>query len=214
MLSAILNDLNGEYKGSYEVYGAGSANEAMEMIDLLEADGREIAMFLADQRMPKVSGVQFLSRIRARYPNSMRAILTGYADKENAIEAINLAGVQNYFVKPWNDHKDRIFKAINAMLLEFTTGRMNRIELKSAQESINNIFKITLMSEMRDEKLRGHSIRVAIYSHFIGSRNGLQGDALTELCEHALIHDVGMVASPPLKYITNPHSPRGRVLEP
>lgn len=204
VLDAIVNDLREEYGRSYDVEGAISAAEAIEMVNLLEGAGREIALYIADQRMPDVGGVEFLAQVKDKWPTAKRAILTGYADKENAIEAINKARVYNYFVKPWESHKKDIFRAIDKLLLEYANDRIIGMQLASAQASINNIFKIALMSEQRDDKLRGHSIRVAIYSHYFGKNRGLQNHELVEICEHAFIHDIGLIAVPTMKFKNNP----------
>ncbi len=201
VLDAIVYDLQTEYRSSYDIEGASSAEEALSMFKILKKRNREIALFIADQRMPEVSGVEFLEKAYDYFPNSKRVILTGYADKENAINSINRAKVNGYFVKPWADNKNEIFRSIDKMLLEYTTSRMNRIEL---EVSIHNIFKIALLSEQRSDKFRGHSIRVAIFAHYIGKQLRLNTKNMIELCENAFIHDIGMLVSPPLKEKKDP----------
>jgi len=214
VLDAIVNDLREEYGDNYDIEGAKSADEGMAMIEVLKQESREIALVIADQRMPGIEGVEFLSEVKDNYPDARRALLTGYADKKNAIDSINKAGVHNYFVKPWARFKDEIYRAIDKLLLDFTVSRMEKIELVSAKQSIQNIFKLALLSEQRDKKIRGHSIRVAIYSYYIGKQRNLSEEQLLELCEHAFIHDIGMIGTGSMKFKNNPGKLEDEYLNP
>lgn len=188
VLEAILNDIHNEFHPRYDVVGAGSAKEARDMIEILEENKKEVALFIVDQRMPETDGVSFLAEMRQRFPYARRVILTAYSDKENTIQAINKAGVHNYFVKPWEDFKYLIYLDINRLLLKYSDACIERITLHAARESVKNIFRIALMSESGR-----HAVRVAIYAHQIGARLGMGEQQLTELCEQAFVHDIGLI---------------------
>lgn len=188
VLEAILNDIHDEFHPRYDVVGAASAQEARDMIEILEENKKEVALFIVDQRMPETDGVSFLAEMRQRFPHARRVILTGYSDKENTIQAINKAGVHNYFIKPWEDFKHLIYRDINCLLLEYSDACIERVTLRAAQESIKNIFRIALMCEYGQ-----HAIRVAIYAHQIGAQLGMGEQQLTELSEQAFVHDIGLI---------------------
>lgn len=85
---------------SYEVLTFVSPEEALDAL----ADAR-VQVVMADFMMPGMDGISFLKEARETQPEATRILLTGYADKENAIRAINEAGLYHYLEKPWdNDH--------------------------------------------------------------------------------------------------------------
>ena len=78
------------------------ANGGLEALELLEHEG-EVAVIISDQRMPIMSGTEFLSQMAVKYPDTMRIILTGYTDVEDLVEAINTCKVFKYVTKPWDE---------------------------------------------------------------------------------------------------------------
>ena len=83
----------------YRIITANSGSEALTMID----GGEKPAVIVSDQRMPEMSGAEFLSQAKERLPDSIRMVLTGYADINAAVDAINRGGIYRYILKPWND---------------------------------------------------------------------------------------------------------------
>ena len=79
-----------------------------------------IALFLADQRMPEMSGVEFLDQARAIFPEAKRALLTAYADTDAAIRAINDVHLDYYLMKPWNPPETQLYPVLSDLL---KTGR-------------------------------------------------------------------------------------------
>ncbi|MBT6499063.1 MAG: response regulator, partial [Deltaproteobacteria bacterium] len=77
---------------------AESGQEALKILD-----SEEIDLIISDQRMPEMSGVEFLSQARIRKPAAIRIMLSGYADMNAALDAINEAGIYKFLVKPWDD---------------------------------------------------------------------------------------------------------------
>ncbi|MCJ7602313.1 MAG: response regulator, partial [Desulfobulbaceae bacterium] len=89
---------------NYHVLTAGNGQEAL---DLLNA-GEKPAVIISDQRMPGMGGAEFLARAREILPESIRMVLTGYADINAAMEAINRGGIYRYILKPWDDEELRL----------------------------------------------------------------------------------------------------------
>lgn len=87
-----------ELETSYRVLTFNSPIDALEA-----ADDEPLSVVVADFMMPDMDGITFLRQLREKDPQATRILLTGYADKENAIRAINEAGLYYYLEKPWNN---------------------------------------------------------------------------------------------------------------
>jgi thioredoxin reductase (NADPH) len=116
VLSAVERDLRARYGGDYRVLGASSGDEALELLRDLRLRDDPVALLLADQRMPGMTGVELLQRSRELFPDAKRALLTAYADTEAAIRAINDAGVELYLLKPWHPPEERLYPVLDDLL--------------------------------------------------------------------------------------------------
>jgi len=104
---AILETMTFTFEGEYEVFASTDARRALEILD----EKAPIAVVLTDQRMPNMSGVEFLAEASRRHPNTVRMVLTGFADLEAILEAINDGHVYAYITKPWEpDHLKQLMK--------------------------------------------------------------------------------------------------------
>src|SRR5437667_4952448 len=101
VLRAVERDLRRHYGDRYKVISADSGVSALEATKQLKLRNEPIALFLVDQRMPRMSGVEFLEKAIELYPDAKRALLTAYADTDAAIRAINNAHIDHYLMKPW-----------------------------------------------------------------------------------------------------------------
>jgi signal transduction histidine kinase/class 3 adenylate cyclase/ActR/RegA family two-component response regulator len=90
------------FRTFYRDYEVLRANSGLEALELLDREG-EVAVIISDQRMPIMSGTEFLSQMAVKYPDTMRIILTGYTDVEDLVEAINTCKVFKYVTKPWDE---------------------------------------------------------------------------------------------------------------
>lgn len=88
---------------NYSILTALSGEEA-----LLKLKNNEIDLVITDQRMPGMSGLEFLKKVQLEYPETLTIMLTAYGDIETAIEAINEAGVYKFILKPWNEAELRL----------------------------------------------------------------------------------------------------------
>jgi thioredoxin reductase (NADPH) len=121
VLAAIERDLKIQYRQRYRIIGAGSASEAVDTVQQLKKRGDSIALFLVDQRMPGMTGTQFLSEARKLYPEAARVLLTAYADTEAAISAINDVGAHHYLMKPWDPPEQRLYPVLDDLLAEWSS---------------------------------------------------------------------------------------------
>ena len=116
VLRAIDRDLRQEYGARYRVLRADSGASALDTLRQLTLRGEMIALFLVDQRMPRMSGVEFLEQAIVDYPDAKRVLLTAYADTDAAIRAINAVKLDYYLLKPWDPPEEQLYPIINDLL--------------------------------------------------------------------------------------------------
>src|SRR6201981_2431019 len=116
VLRAIERDLRSQYGAEHRVLGSDSPESALDILKQLKVRNDSVALLLADQRMPKMDGVQFLQQAMRIYPDAKRALLTAYADTSAAISAINDAGINYFFLKPWDPPTERLYPQMDDML--------------------------------------------------------------------------------------------------
>src|SRR5271163_3321142 len=121
VLRAIERDLRSHYSEHYRVMRANSPTVALDTLRELKARNNPVALLLADQRMPHIDGVDFLSKAMDIHPQAKRALLTAYADTSAAIEAINTARVHSYLMKPWDPPEEKLYPALDDLLNDWTS---------------------------------------------------------------------------------------------
>ena len=113
---AVERDLRARYGADYRLLTAASGAEALDVLKRLRLRDDQVALILADQRMPDVSGVELLEQSVGLYPDARRVLLTAYADTEAAIRAINRARVDHYLLKPWDPPTERLYPVLDDLL--------------------------------------------------------------------------------------------------
>jgi thioredoxin reductase (NADPH) len=116
VLEMVVQDLRRQYGANYRIQRAASGQAALDTCDQLKKRGDVVALFLSDQRMPGMTGVEFLEKAMELYPEAKRALLTAYADTEAAIQAINTAKINYYLTKPWDPPEERLYPILNDLL--------------------------------------------------------------------------------------------------
>jgi thioredoxin reductase (NADPH) len=116
VLQAIARDLRSQYGARFRVVRADSGQSAVEVVQQLKLRNEPIALFLVDQRMPQMSGVEFLEQALPIFPQAKRALLTAYADTDAAIQAINSTQIDYYLLKPWDPPQERLFPVLDDLL--------------------------------------------------------------------------------------------------
>lgn len=116
VLRAVERDLRRHYGDRYRVISADSGTSALEGVKQLKLRNDPIALFLVDQRMPRMSGVEFLEKAIELYPDAKRALLTAYADTDAAIRAINSVHIDHYLMKPWDPPEERLYGVVDDLL--------------------------------------------------------------------------------------------------
>jgi thioredoxin reductase (NADPH) len=116
VLRAIERDLRSKYGAEYRVIGSDSPEGALDLLKQLKVRNDSVALLLADQRMPRMDGIEFLQEGMRIFPDAKRALLTAYADTTAAISAINQANINYFFLKPWDPPTEHLYPQLDDLL--------------------------------------------------------------------------------------------------
>jgi thioredoxin reductase (NADPH) len=116
VLNAVARDLQARYQKEHRIVKAISGAEALETVRELKRRGTPVALFVVDQRMPGMSGVEFLEQAIKLYPEAKRVLLTAYADTAAAIASINTIDLDYYLMKPWDPPEERLYPVLDDLL--------------------------------------------------------------------------------------------------
>ena len=116
VLSAVERDLKRQFRAEYRIMKAGSGKEALDVLRKLKERNDAVALLLADQRMPGMSGTEVLAEARGLYPDARKVLLTAYADTEAAIDSINTIGLDFYLMKPWDPPEEHLYPVLEDLL--------------------------------------------------------------------------------------------------
>jgi len=119
VLNAIERDLRQYYRSDYRIVKAGSGAEALKAVQEFKKRNAPIALFLVDQRMPEMSGTEFLTEAVKYYPEARKVLLTAYADTEAAITSINVIGLDHYLMKPWDPPEEHLYPILDDLLSDW-----------------------------------------------------------------------------------------------
>jgi putative two-component system response regulator len=157
-----------------------SADEALDIIRK-----HEIAVLVSDNHMPGMKGIDLLSRVKVLSPDTVKILMTGFADLETVLDAINRVEVFRFIVKPWE----------NSQLVGLVEDALERFRLiKSILRGDENMMRSLVHAlELKDPYTRGHSERVAGYALMIAERLDLPEEALTSLRYGSWLHDCGKI---------------------
>ena len=131
-----------------------TALNAFEAMDILK--NNSVSVIVSDNRMPGMTGIELLQNAKKISPDSVRILITAYADMKSAIDAINEGEVYKFITKPWNDHdlKEIVFNAIHRHDVIKSFRRADEATLLSLAQTV----------ELKDPYTRGHCDRVANYA--------------------------------------------------
>nr|WP_321512896.1 HD domain-containing phosphohydrolase [uncultured Pseudodesulfovibrio sp.] len=177
----------------FQVYTAQGGRAALKT---LETEG-PFAVVISDIKMPSMSGIDLLSIIREKYPDTIRMVLTGYADLDLAINAINRGDIFRFMTKPC-DNKDLI-ATIHAGITQFNMIEATReyAIVKRLQKGLEGTLRaFTKLVEFRDPYTAGHMDRVAKIATGIAEHLKLERDQIEALRLASLVHDIGKIAVP------------------
>lgn len=117
--AAIARDLRARYGAEHRILRASSGAEALDLVARLVLRGQPLALVASDQRMPGMTGIELLARVRLDVPDAKLLLLTAYADTDVAISAINDIGLDHYLLKPWDPPEDRLYPVVDDLLSDW-----------------------------------------------------------------------------------------------
>src|SRR5512139_3889682 len=116
VLNSVERDLRAHYGHEYRIIPIDNGKTALEYLKRLEQRNETVALFLVDQRMPEMTGVEFLAEAIQFYPQARRVLLTAYADIQAAIDSINEVGLNYYLMKPWHPPEEKLYPVLDELL--------------------------------------------------------------------------------------------------
>ncbi|MEO0373648.1 MAG: FAD-dependent oxidoreductase [Cyanobacteria bacterium P01_A01_bin.17] len=119
VLQAIARDLRKQYGDRFRITRADSGATALDVVQQLKLRGDTVALFLVDQRMPEMNGVEFLEQASEIFPAAKRALLTAYADTNAAIDSINKAQLDYYLLKPWDPPEEKLYPVLDDLIRDW-----------------------------------------------------------------------------------------------
>ncbi len=119
VLNAVGRDLRAHFRNDYRIMAAGTGKDALQALAQLKERATPVAMFLVDQRMPEMSGVEFLGEAMKLFPDARKVLLTAYADTEAAIASINSVGLDYYLMKPWDPPEQHLYPVLDDLLSDW-----------------------------------------------------------------------------------------------
>jgi thioredoxin reductase (NADPH) len=122
VLAAVARDLRRGFGERFRILRAGSGADALEILRESRARGDQVAMLIADQRMPGMPGTQYLVEARKVVPDAKRVLLTAYADTDAAIAAINDVALDYYLLKPWDPPEEQLYPVVEDLLTTWESG--------------------------------------------------------------------------------------------
>jgi thioredoxin reductase (NADPH) len=117
---AVARDLRRKYGEGYRIVRAESGPQALEALKEITLRGEQVAVLLADYRMPQMSGIEFLEQAMDLFPLARRVLLTAYADTDAAIQAINVVDLDHYLLKPWDPPEEKLYPVVDSLLAAWT----------------------------------------------------------------------------------------------
>ncbi|MDO8209526.1 FAD-dependent oxidoreductase [Conexibacter sp. CPCC 206217] len=122
VLAAVARDLRRGFGERFRIMRTSSGSEALEVLAQLRTRGDQVALLVADQRMPGMEGTEYLTQARELVPDAKRVLLTAYADTEAAIAAINEVALDYYLMKPWDPPEEQFFPVLEDLLTTWESG--------------------------------------------------------------------------------------------
>jgi thioredoxin reductase (NADPH) len=122
VLETVVQDLRRKYGKDYRILRAASGQAALDVSQQLKERGDVVALFLSDQRMPGMTGVDFLEKVIPVFPEAKRVLLTAYTDTEAAIRAINSARIHYYLTKPWDPPEEKLYPVLDDLIAAWSEG--------------------------------------------------------------------------------------------
>jgi len=162
------------------------AASAAEALDLMRYN--TCAVIVSDNQMPGESGIEFLVKVRQQAPDTVRVMMTAYADLGTALNAINQCEAYRFVVKPWDNQE--LVELVDSCVLRYSLLQSLRMKDEAIYRSLAQAI------ELKDHYTRGHCDRVVEYALVLAKKMGFAGESLGHLEHGAMLHDCGKIGVP------------------
>jgi putative two-component system response regulator len=195
--TANLRILQRLFAGSFEVFSAASGEDGLKVLS-----AHDVALIISDQRMPGMTGVDFLKKAAELRASTVRMILTGYTDIDTLVESINSGVVYRYITKPWSNPD---LQQTAKRALEFYEVQKNRHGLEQEKMRMHQRAKATIrgyinlaleMLDLKSPRISHHARRTAKYAIAIGKALNFTEAELEQLFLAAILHEVAHLRLP------------------
>ncbi len=176
-------------------YNILTASDGSEALNVVRAEGHNISLIVSDQRMPTMTGTEFLSRISDDFPNIIKMLLTGYSDIDAMIDGVNKCNLFQYISKPINPTDLEIIIKNGIEAYELTLSK-NTLLNDLRELFFTTIKAISNALDAKDTYTHGHSHRVTMYSLILAKEMEFEEDMLEEIETAGLLHDIGKIGIP------------------
>lgn len=176
-------------KEGYKLLLANSGDEALKLLQ-----EQKVHLIISDQRMPQMSGTEFLGLVKERFPDVLRVILTGYTDVDSITESINKGHIYKFFLKPWNDHnlKLEIRQALDQYDLIKANKHLDETVIRQNQElqRVNEKLEELVAARTEEIALKNHALELshAILSDLPIAVFGIDMDGLIVMANEKACH--------------------------
>lgn len=202
-------------RAGYTIFTAEGGAEGLQVL----AD-ESIDLVISDMRMPEMDGAEFLGKVSEQFPHVMRLLLTGFADLNSTVEAINKGNIFKYISKPWEDNDiklsvehaleyknmQELIRKQNAELKDLNANLEQKVkdrteELRKAHDSLKKSYSATIkvfsnLIDTREGMGKGHSRRVADTACKLAANLGMSDEQIQQVLFAALLHDIGKLTLP------------------
>jgi thioredoxin reductase (NADPH) len=192
VLQAVGIDLRHKYGDHFRVLKADSGATALDILKQLKLRNEPPALFLVDQRMPHMTGLEFLEQAMKIYPDAKRVLLTAYADKDAAIRSINNAKIDFYLMKPWDPPEQNLFPVVDDLLDDW---------MASFRPPFEGIRVVGLRWSPKSYETRDFLARNGIPYQWLDAESDKEAKSLVE---YATTPNSGGVATPHLPLVLFP----------
>ncbi len=174
---------------NFHILTAGDGKEALEVI---EREGHNISLIISDQRMPRMTGTEFLANVTEKYPNIIKMLLTGYSDIEAMIDGVNKCKLFQYIPKPFEPDELEMIIQHGIEAYELTLSK-NTLLQDLKELFFTTIKSISSALDAKDTYTHGHSHRVTLFSLILSKELNLEESFIEEIETAGLLHDIGKI---------------------
>lgn len=180
------------FRRKFNILTAEDGKQALEIID---REGPNISLIISDQRMPKMTGTEFLAQVTEKHPYIIKMLLTGYSDIEAMIDGVNKCQLFQYIAKPFELEELEITIQQGIEAYELTLSK--NLLLQDLKELFFTTIKsISSALDAKDTYTHGHSHRVTLFSLILAKELNLEESFIEEIETAGLLHDIGKIGVP------------------